>query len=185
MNLVRFLSFLLPVAICASPILAQDVGAMAGDAPAFQNTFYIGGGKARTDDAFDNDDTPFSLGFMHQLAGRKLILGGDLGQEGTMLDSTWGQDQAVEQATSYNLLAGANVVDNGRFRTDVALLLGVREDTKDCPRSYLGFQCYADSDPETDYKGNFGAVLTVSFDRLTLGVRATGESTQVLAGLRF
>ncbi|WP_415392214.1 hypothetical protein [Paracoccus sp. SJTW-4] len=61
----------------------------------------------------------------------------------------------------------------------------MREAAADCPDSYLGFQCYADTDPDTDYKGNFGGVLTVSVDRLTLGLRATGESTQMVAGFRF
>ncbi len=150
-----------------------------------RNAFYLAGGKARHDGPLEVDDTPFALGVTHQLQGRKLILGFDIGREGTMLDSTWGQDEALRQATSYNLLVGGNIVDNGRFRTDLALLLGARESFADCADSYLGYQCYADAEPETEYKGNFGALLTVSYDRLTVGLRATSESTQVLGGFRF
>lgn len=102
-----------------------------------------------------------------------------------MLDSTWGMNERPKQATSYNFLIGGNVMDNGRFRADAALLLGARESFADCPDSYLGYQCYADAEPDTDYKGNFGAVVTLSMQSFTIGLRATGESTQILAGFRF
>lgn len=174
----KALSSCLLLALSAGHAHAQDDGA-------FRNTFYMGAGNAKANGPFENDDTPFSIGFMHQLAGSRMVLGFDLGSEGTMLDSTWGQDSQPEQGTSYNLLLGGNLLDSGRFRADAALLAGVREAAADCPDSYLGFQCYADRDPDTDYKGNFGGVLTVSVDRLTLGLRATGESTQMVAGFRF
>jgi hypothetical protein len=184
-KLLKVLATVAPLTLCGATAFAQDANPLPGTAPSFQNTFYIGAGKARTDHSFENDDTPFSIGFMHQLSGRKLILGGDISREGTVLDSTWGRDDAAKQATSFNLLVGASVIDQGKFKTDAALLVGIREDTKDCADSYLGYQCYADSEPETDYKGNVGVVLNFSFDRMTVGVRATGESTQILAGVRF
>ncbi len=150
-----------------------------------RNTFYLGGGNANSDDPFENDDMPFSIGFMHQRADSKLILGFDIAGEGTMIDSTWGMDDEPKQAMSYNFLFGGNMIDNGRFRADAALLVGLRESFADCADSHLGYQCYADTAPDTDYEGNFGAVLAVSIDRFTLGLRATGESTQILAGFRF
>lgn len=173
---------LLAASLCVAglPAFAQDQSASLA-----RTTFYIGIGSGDADGPNESDRTPFSIGLMHQLQGRKLILGADIGREGTLLDSTWGQNQAVKQATSYNLLLGANIVESERFRTDAALLLGVRENTTDCPASYLGYQCYANSDPDTEYKANIGAVVNFSFDRLSLGVRATGESTQLLAGFRF
>lgn len=191
MKIVPVLTTALTAALTLGLSLALPAGhASAETAVAIQdgglrNAFYLGAGKARHDGAFEADDTPFALGFTHQLQGRKLILGFDIAREGTMLDSTWGHDQALRQATSYNLLVGGNIVDNGRFRTDLALVLGARESFADCADSYLGFQCYADAEPETEYKGNFGALLTVSYDRLTVGLRATGESTQILGGFRF
>lgn len=174
----------LPFLLSAGIAQAQDDFAQPQDS-AMRNTFYIGAGKNRDEGEFDTDNTPFSLGFMHQLADRKLILGFDIGREGTMLDSTWGMDKSPRQATSYNFLIGGNMADTGRFKADAALLLGMRESVADCADSYLGYQCYADQEPDTDYKGNFGAVVTFSFDRVVMGVRATGESTQIVAGLRF
>lgn len=178
MNSIKALVISLSCILSAGQVYAQD-------ASAYRNTFYIGGGNAKADGPFENDDTPLSIGFMHQLENRKLILGADIGREGTMLDSTWNMNEQVKQATSYNFLIGANLVEKSHFRADAALLIGVRESAADCAGSFLGFQCYADTEPDTDYKGNFGGVITLSYDRMTLGLRATGESTQILAGLRF
>lgn len=173
-------------AFCSCLLLLMSAGYLhAQEDVSMRNTFYLGAGSANSDGAFENDDTPFSLGFTHQLVSSKMVLGFDIAGEGTMLDSTWGRDERPKRGTSFNLLLGRNMVDSGRFRADAALLLGVREAAKDCPDSYVGWRCYADRDPETDYKGNFGGVLTLSFDGFALGLRATGESTQVLAGLRF
>ncbi|SIP99019.1 hypothetical protein SAMN05421641_102234 [Paracoccus thiocyanatus] len=182
MKIFQVLGLCLPLAIAAGHAQAQDDSQQG---TTLRNTFYIGAGAANDDGPLENDDTPFSFGFLHQRPDSKLILGFDIGREGTMLDSTWGMDDRPKQATSYNFLIGGNLMDNGRFRTDAALLLGVRESFADCADSYLGFQCYADEEPDTDYKGNFGAVVTLSVDKFTLGLRATGESTQILAGFRF
>lgn len=54
------------------------------------------------------------------------------------------------------------MIDTGRYRVDAALLLKIRESFADCP-----------------------GVITLSMDRFTVGLRATGESTQILAGVRF
>lgn len=177
-NTVKALCSCLLLLVSAGYVHAQE------DVP-MRNTFYLGAGSAKADGPFENDDMPFSIGFTHQVVNSKLVVGFDIAGEGTMLDSTWGRDERPKRGTSYNFLLGRNMVDSGRFRADAALLLGVRESAKDCPDSYLGWRCYADRDPETDYKGNFGGLLTFSFDKLTLGLRATGESAQMLAGLRF
>ncbi|CAM3695933.1 hypothetical protein [Paracoccus yeei] len=176
-KLAKILCLCLPLTLAAGFAQAQDITA--------NNIFYIGAGRSNDDGPLDNDNTPFSLGFMHQSPNSRLILGFDIGREGTRLDSTWNRDQDPRQATSYNLLIGGNLFDNGRYRTDAALLLGARESFAECPDSYLGYQCYADQEPETEYKGNIGAVVTVSVDRFTVGLRATGESAQILAGFRF
>jgi hypothetical protein len=168
----------LPIIILAGLAQAQEAGTM-------RNTFYIGGGKTTTTDSFANQDTPFSLGYMHQVEDRKAIFGFDLAGEGTSLDSTWGMTNEPVQAMSFNFLFGSNVIDDGRIRADAALLIGLRESAADCPDSFLGYQCYADSDPIVEYQANFGAVVNVSFDKLSVGLRATGESTQLLLGMRF
>lgn len=185
MKIAKTFCLCLPLVLTAAHAQAQDLSALPRDQGAMRNSFYLGGGKARGDDPLENDDTPWSIGFMHQLDGRKLILGGDLGREGTMIDSTWGQNDTPTQATSFNFLLGGNMVETGGFRADAALLLGIRESFADCPDSSLGYQCWADTAPDTEYTGNVGGLLALSFDRVMVGLRATGESTQILGGFRF
>lgn len=178
MAICRDLAVFLVLSIFGQQAVAQDTNVG-------MNTFYVGGGQAVKGDPQKNDDMPFSFGIMHQAPANKFIMGLDVGFEGTMIDSTWGQDRSLSQGTSFNVLVGGNLVDSGRFKTNAALLLGMRKSVADCPASFLGFQCYADTDPIFTYEVNFGAVVTMSFDKVLLGVRATGESTQLLAGIRF
>ena len=127
---------------------------------------------------------PFVVGFLHQPAASQFVFGFDFAGEGEMLDSTYGGNE-VRQALSYNLLLGSNLMRDGNFRVDAGVLLGLRESFADCPDSFLGYQCYADEAPDTEYDANFGAFIGVSFDGIMLGLRGTGESTQGLLGLRF
>ena len=178
------------MAVCKSFAICVALSMLSGqafaqDATAGLTTFYVGGGQAITDDSQKNDSMPFSFGIMHQNPANKFIIGLDIGFEGTMIDSTYYQDEALSQGTSFNVLVGTNLIDNGGFKTDAALLLGMRQSVVDCPDSYLGFACYADFDPDFEYEANFGAVITVSMNKTVLGLRATGESTQLLLGLRF
>lgn len=148
-------------------------------------TVYVGGGQAITDDPSKNDSMPFAFGIMHQNPDTGFVVGLDFGFEGTMIDSTYRRDAALSQGTSFNVLVGGNLIDDGGFKTDAALLLGMRKSVVDCPDSYLGFACYAGADPDYQYQANFGAVITVSVNKTVIGLRATGESTQLLLGMRF
>jgi hypothetical protein len=167
------------------PLLISAEFANAQDIAAAKNTFYIGGGSAIKDDPLKNSDAPFSIGFMHQPANNSLVFGFDLAGEGTSLDSTYRKNQALSQAISYNFLLGTNLIDSGRFTADAALIVGIREASADCPDSFLGYACYADTSPTIEYKGNFGAVVTMSVDQFTLGLRATDQSTQFVVGIKF
>ncbi|QUS35571.1 hypothetical protein [Falsirhodobacter algicola] len=171
--------------LCSLFLLLAAGQAVAQDAPLLRNTFYVGTGNQRHDGPSESDSAPLSIGLMGQAANSRLIFGFDIAREGTKLDSTWNKNEDLTSGVSYNLLIGSNIYDSGLLRSDVALLIGLRETSADCPRSYLGFQCYADSEPETEYKGNFGALITFAYDRFTLGLRATGESTQLVTGIRF
>jgi len=146
--------------------------------------FYFGAGQADEENAQSSGDTPFVIGGLGFSQESKMVFGFDLAREGTMLDSTFGQD-SLSQALSVNVLLGRNFYDNGTIRVDAAGILGIRETFADCPDSFLGFQCYADTAPSTEYDVNYGALLTVSFSRASLGVRITGESTQAVLGLKF
>ncbi|MBU2957964.1 hypothetical protein Q4511_07890 [Paracoccus sp. 1_MG-2023] len=159
---------------------AQDAKGMRGS-----SSFYIGAGTQRDEGIDRSDDTPFVLGFMHQPANSRLIWGADIAREGTMLDSTYGRTRAIENGTSYNLLVGRNFVDRGSFRLDAAVILGLRETVTSCHASYLGYRCYADRSPDTEYRGNFGVMTAVSYDALMIGMRITEESAQTLVGIRF
>jgi hypothetical protein len=150
---------------------------------------YLGAGPAKSDSSITTDNngpTPVTLGFLHTSKTSDAVWGLDIAREGIMLDSTWGRTNAVKSSTSFNLLVGRNLGRPGvNSRLDAALILGARQKTRSCPASYLGYQCYADSEPDTDYGLNYGAVLTWSYSRVVFGVRATGESTQALFGGSF
>lgn len=178
MAVCKILSICMALGVLGGQAYAQEAGARL-------TTIYVSGGQAITDDPLKNDSMPFAFGIMHQNPASKLIVGLDIGFEGTMIDSTYNQDEALSQGTSFNVLVGGNLIDNGGFKTDAALLLGMRQSVVDCPNSYLGYACYADTDPDYEYEANFGAVITVSMNKTVLGLRATGESTQLLLGLRF
>lgn len=131
-------------------------------------------------------DTPWSIGAYFR-SPDDLLLGVDLAGEGVSSDSTYGQGGAVGQGWSFNALIGRNLVDTGGFQIDAAFLVGAREDRTYCPegQSFLGYQCYADSDSQSEYEINYGLVATVSFQSVMIGVRGTGESTQVILGLKY
>jgi hypothetical protein len=173
------MGFCLPVLMLVGTAAAQDAGSG-------RNTFYFGMGANDSTNPLEDHAAPFSLGFMHKPANKVLLVGFDLAGEGTKLDSTFNKTNDPTQSISLNLIVGANVVDNGHFRANAALLIGIRESATYCDAdSFLGLECYAGADPYTDYKANFGGVITVSFDQWTLGLRATGESAQIIAGISF
>lgn len=173
---------LIKVVFATAAILGATV-AYADDAN--KSVIYIGAGPAKSASPTVNGSTPMSIGFMTKVADSTMVWGLDLAGEGTMLDSTWGQSQLPARAMSYNLLLGNNITQNENSSFNVAVLAGMREATADCPASFLGYQCYANTTPTTNYVFNYGAVVTWSYKSLVLGVRATGASTQGLLGLSF
>ena len=96
---------------------------------------------------------------------------------------------STEQALSFNILAGLKVTEIQKLRIDLGLLAGIIEKSSDCPSSYGSYQCYYSSTynnrADYEYTFNYGLVLHATYDRITLGVRSTGESTQVLLGINF
>lgn len=151
-----------------------------------QNVFYLGSGVAKSGDvATTSNKSPFTVGYLRLSNVTDAVIGGDISGEGTMLDSSWGQNRAVKQATSFNLLLGKNLGRTENSRFDASLILGIREKTLSCPASYLGFQCYANSAPSTSYAFNGGVTLTMTFQSVLIGLRAASESTQVLVGYKF
>lgn len=151
---------------------------------AADGAIYFGLGAAQTADPTQNGDVPLSFGIIG-FAPSGLDIGFDFGREGTMLDSTWGQNDPVAQASSFNLILGHKISSTETSRLDIGALIGLRQAVADCPDSYLGYQCYADTAPNVSYEMNYGVVMTLSLQKALLGVRATGESVQAIVGLRF
>jgi hypothetical protein len=146
---------------------------------------YIGVGAA-SDNPSENGNVPWSLGFVSVPDAGGMSWGIDIAGEGTVLDSTYGQRSALSQAFSFNGLIGGTRVTKKAIKLTGSLLIGLIEDVKSCNGdSYLGYQCYADSAPNVDYKANLGFVGMVTFKSFSVGIRITGESSQGLIGLNF
>ena len=156
-----------------------------------KNLLYIGLGSAEDSDIVGEE--PWSVGIV--LRDDDNFYGFDIGGEGVMVnqardyyDGTYYVD-SIEQATSFNLIAGIKVSGDSKFRTDLGLLVGIIEQSSECPSSYRGYNCYYSSyynnQADYEYTFNYGLVLHASFDRVTFGVRATGESTQIIFGFNF
>ena len=170
---------------CITKSAILTVATLAMAVPAFaEGTFYFSAGKAEKGDITKSDAMPMAMGYISQ-SQPSTIWGFDIGREGTMLDSTWGNDSAVASAMSFNLIYGANITKDDKSRLDIGALIGVRESFSSCPDSYLGYQCYADQAPTTEYKVNYGVVVTYAYQSTVFGLRATGESVQALVGLKF
>ena len=158
---------------------------MAQAAESGENAVYFGVGGSVKSDSIKSNEKPLSVGYMRLSNTTNSVYGFDIAREGTMLDSTYGKNNSVRSGTSYNALVGLNLSKSDYSRFDVALLIGAREKTKSCPSSYLGYQCYANTDPDSTYTVNYGLVATGTYKSVLLGARVTGESAQAMLGLRF
>lgn len=173
--------YLMRAVLAAAIVSASSVWANENG----ENLIYFGSGSSKNNSSQTTSKTPFSLGYLRISNTTDFVWGVDFAKEGTKLDSTWGQTNAIKQAASYNLLIGKKLGKGETSRFDAAFLLGMREATSECPKSYLGYQCYANAEPKTTYKTNYGAVLTWTYQSFMLGVRAGSESTQMMVGYRF
>ena len=125
---------------------------------------------------------PLALAF----SKKNSVIGFDIAGEGTMLDSTYGGYDDLAQGTSYNFLYGADISQSKNDKIHIGLIFGFIETEADCPDSYIGYQCYADAEPDYEYDFNGGGFLNYSINQsLNLGLRATSNSTQVTFGFKF
>lgn len=169
------------IAVCAALLTGSSATAQEG-----HRALYVGIGGAGGEGPSESDATPWSIGG-YASTPNKVILGFDFAQEGTSFDWTANRGGAVKQGQSFNFLLGYNLARSENFNFDAALLVGFKETEVTCPsgQSVLGFQCWADYDPESDYELNYGVLLTTTIQRAVLGIRATGESVQGIVGWRF
>ena len=146
--------------------------------------FYLGAGPDDDNPDITGNTVPFVIGALALQDETPFVWGLDFAGEGEMLDSTFGGD-SLRQALSVNFLIGGNLGKTETMRVDAAAILGARESVADCPDSFLGFQCYADREPDVEYDFNYGGLISLSFRKVSIGVRATGESAQAFLGWVF
>jgi hypothetical protein len=161
------------------------VQASFAQGPNSSNSLFLGVGSADDSNPYESDDTPWALGWVHHSGGSNASWGIDIAGEGTMLDSTYDNVNAIKQAISINLIGATNLSRAPSWRVDLGFLAGFRQTAQECPDSYLGFQCYADEPPDTEYSFNYGGVLFIGYKSLSIGLRATGESNMLTFGLNF
>lgn len=172
----------LTLGICLMLVSAQVFSAGEDSS---KHVIYAGIGNAERGNPNKSDDTPWSLGYLYQAKNSKAFYGIDFAREGTSLDNTSGQNDAIEQGFSLNLVVGRDLNFNNGWGAGIGVLLGAREAGESCPDSYLGYQCYADEDPDTEYDFNYGAVLHLTFKKALIGARISGESSQLMFGVAF
>ena len=149
------------------------------------NVFYVGFGSSSGGDN-ENNDMPWSLGILHNSPTSDRVYGFDISGEGTMLDSTYGGNDDLSQGFSFNFLYGFDISQNKNGKLSAGAILGFIETEADCPDSYLGYQCYADTKPDYEYSFNGGGFLNYSLNEsVNLGLRATSNSTQLTFGFKF
>ena len=165
------------VSVCLGLVLTS-LTAQAVDKS--ERLIYGGGGTSSS-----GNQSAFSVGFLIFPNTNDVFWGLDISGEGVKKDSTWGQNNANSRASSYNVLVGKNLMRSETSRIDGALLIGMKEESTSCPRSYLGYQCYADTEPDSTYGFNSGLALLWSNAKLMIGARVTGQSTQALLGFKF
>lgn len=148
-----------------------------------RHSIYVGTGSVDSGDPNKSDHTPWSLGYF--VSGTNNFFGIDIAGEGTSLNNTSGKVNVVEQAFSMNLIAGRNLYIGNNWRAGLGVLVGFRDTGKSCPDSYLGYECYADQKPKTEHDINYGTILHLKFKQALVGIRASGESTQMILGVAF
>ena len=151
----------------------------------FNTVIYVGSGSQINDSKNLNKDTTGSIGFTHQLENSEVILGLDFAEEGTKLTSTTGVYNPEAIGFSFNALIGSNLYDNSEWKIDGMALIGYREISETCPRSYIGFRCWAGRSPSYEHEINYGGLVMLSYDRFSFGVRMTEVSQQALLGFRY
>ena len=164
-----------------------------------ENIFYVGTGTSKAGSQSISNTAPVTLGYVRQSKATATVWGVDISGEGSVPNSTWGQridpssgNNALKKPTSFNFfttsinfMVGKAIGESQVSRFDVALIAGVREKSTDCQATSLGYQCLANSSPNTTRELNYGAVVTWTYQKIMFGARATGESNQLLIGIRF
>ena len=119
----------------------------------------------------------------------------DISLEGSRIDRTGGNASLYGEYTpsdekhviSYNVLLGRKLSAGSNGYLIGGLLAGIRTAEEKCAsgQSHIGFDCYADEEPESEYKLNGGVFLGYKRASFFGGLRVTRESAQFLVGHKF
>lgn len=169
-------SYLLACALLLSPAAIAEGGGYR---------LYLGAGSMEAATATMEAARPFAFGGLTQPdPDTRTFYGIDFGFEGIMLDSTYGQQDVPKQGSSINGIVGRSFGSES-FAFDFGLLVGSRQTERSCPPSGVGYQCYADQDPDVSYAINYGALATLNFNDFFVGIRTTEVSQQTIIGVSF
>tara|TARA_B100000575_G_scaffold234653_1_gene196252 strand:- start:1306 stop:1830 length:525 start_codon:yes stop_codon:yes gene_type:complete len=174
---MKTLIIYLPI-IIISFVLSKDLNPL--------NMFHLGFGSSIENGSNLNKDVPYVFGGTID-TGQEFAWGFDISGEGTSLSSTYGRDDYPEQAVSLNLIILKNVFNNDDFRIDTGPLVGFRDDKAYCDNgdSYLDYACYADATPNYDYTLVYGGYFILTMESLSLGLRLTDVSRQLIFGISY
>ncbi len=168
-----------------SPALAQiaqadpvNQGGAEGDLVA-----YIARGDSEPEHA--DAGTTYALGaILH--TGEGFFFGGDLGFEGVEIDTRGGRSPEASRSLSYNGIVGRSIGDGQSSpRVSLGVMLGFYQTAVTCPPSNLGFDCYANFEPETSSDLTIGLLAMADMGGFAFGLRATELSQQIVVGLSF
>ena len=171
MNIKCLLTTAALVLTIAMPVMANNN---------LENVIYVGSGSAKEDSYGNTGGSPATLGYIRQSNTKDFVWGVDASGEGPMY-----HNGMPTKSTSFNIMLGNNFLKTEGGRLDAGFLIGIRDKSSSCPRSYIGFSCYADADPSVKYTGNFGGVVTWTQNKFMFGARVTGQSKQIILGLKF
>lgn len=159
----------------------------AGGAAHAEQTSYVYGGAGANNQSSSSTSSamPWVIGGIAIDSENGSVIGFDIAGEGTKIDNTWSNVDAIQQGISYNLILGKT----SDFGADTSLifggLVGLKVTEAYCADSYLGFRCYADATPSRNFAINFGGLIGLTFGQTMVAARVTQDSTQALVGFSF
>ena len=112
------------------------------------------------------------------------FIGVDVAAEGTLIDRKGGR-YSEELGLSVNLIGGIDFVHTENVQIGVGAVLGIIQVGEECPRSYLGLECYAGRAPDREYEFNGGGIFLIRLGDGVIGLRHTGNSQMLFFGLSF
>tara|TARA_B100000674_G_C37881458_1_gene934543 strand:+ start:169 stop:693 length:525 start_codon:yes stop_codon:yes gene_type:complete len=174
---MKTLIIYLPIVII-SLVLSKDLNPL--------NMFHLGFGSSTENGSDLNKDGAYVLGGTID-TGQEFAWGFDISGEGTSLSSTYGRDDYPEQSVSLNFILLKNIFNNDHLRIDTGPLIGFRDDKAYCNNgdSYLDYPCYADASPNYDYTIVYGGYFIMTNESLSLGLRLSDVSKQLIFGYSY